>query len=73
MMNEEIFGPILTVYVYEDSELDATLGICDTASPYALTGGCSAAHRAAVYMAGPSTPRNFYLTTARSSRRPIGW
>ncbi len=37
-MKEEIFGPILTIYVYEDQKLEETLNICDTTSPYALTG-----------------------------------
>lgn len=37
-MEEEIFGPVLTVYVYEDKDLDKTLELCDTTSPYALTG-----------------------------------
>ncbi len=47
-MVEEIFGPVLTVYVYEDSKLDETLSVCDTASPYALTGAIFATDRAAI-------------------------
>ncbi|MEM9057856.1 MAG: L-glutamate gamma-semialdehyde dehydrogenase [Pseudomonadota bacterium] len=38
LMVEEIFGPVLTLYRYEDDALDATLRACDEASPYALTG-----------------------------------
>jgi 1-pyrroline-5-carboxylate dehydrogenase len=38
LMSEEIFGPVLTIYVYEDAKLDETLELCDTTSPYALTG-----------------------------------
>ncbi len=38
LMQEEIFGPVLTIFVYEDSALDATLELVDTTSPYALTG-----------------------------------
>ncbi|HVF61390.1 MAG TPA: L-glutamate gamma-semialdehyde dehydrogenase [Thermoanaerobaculia bacterium] len=38
LMQEEIFGPVLTVFVYEDSALDATVELVDTTSPYALTG-----------------------------------
>ncbi len=38
LMREEIFGPVLTIYVYEDDDLDATLELVDTTSPYALTG-----------------------------------
>lgn len=37
-MVEEIFGPVLTVYVYEDDKYEETLRICDQTSPYALTG-----------------------------------
>lgn len=35
---EEIFGPVLTIYVYEDAKLDETLALCERTSPYALTG-----------------------------------
>ena len=35
-MIEEIFGPVLTVYLYDDDEFDAILKVCDEASPYAL-------------------------------------
>ena len=37
-MEEEIFGPVMTIYVYEDDQFDETLNICDQTSPYALTG-----------------------------------
>ena len=37
-MQEEIFGPVLTIYVYEDDKFDETLDLCNTTSPYALTG-----------------------------------
>lgn len=37
-MVEEIFGPVITIYVYRDEELDETLNICDTSTEYALTG-----------------------------------
>jgi len=37
-MVEEIFGPVLTIYVYEDKALDEALELCDTGSAYALTG-----------------------------------
>ena len=38
LMEEEIFGPVLTAYVYEDKDIDKTIQLCDTTSPYALTG-----------------------------------
>ncbi len=37
-MQEEIFGPVLTIYVYEDEKFDETLELCNNTSPYALTG-----------------------------------
>lgn len=37
-MTEEIFGPILTVYVYEDDDIDQALELCDTSTEYGLTG-----------------------------------
>ena len=37
-MIDEIFGPVLTVYVYEDNMFDEVLTLCDESSPYALTG-----------------------------------
>lgn len=37
-MKEEIFGPVMTIYVYEDEKYEDTLKLCDQTSPYALTG-----------------------------------
>lgn len=37
-MAEEIFGPVLTVYVYDPADFEETLKLCDATSPYALTG-----------------------------------
>jgi len=37
-MEEEIFGPVLTIYVYKDDKFEETLEICDNTSPFALTG-----------------------------------
>ena len=37
-MEEEIFGPVMTIFVYEDDKYDETLKICDTTSPFGLTG-----------------------------------
>ncbi|RKY17024.1 MAG: 1-pyrroline-5-carboxylate dehydrogenase [Planctomycetota bacterium] len=47
-MCEEIFGPILTVYVYEDAQMDETVKLVDETSPYALTGAVFAQDRLAV-------------------------
>ena len=78
-MEEEIFGPILTVYVYNDARWTETLRLCDETSPYGLTGSVFAADRAAIeeaksllrYAAG-----NFYIndkTTAASvGLQPFG-
>jgi 1-pyrroline-5-carboxylate dehydrogenase len=45
MMREEIFGPVLTVWVYPDGEEDRALELCDTTTPYALTGAIFATER----------------------------
>lgn len=50
-MQEEIFGPVLTVYVYDDAEWDATLKLVDSTSPYGLTGGIFARDRRALVQA----------------------
>lgn len=63
-MQEEIFGPVLTVWVYKDSELDKAVDICDKTSPYGLTGAVFSRDRIAAakiceklrYAAG-----NFYI------------
>ena len=38
IMREEIFGPVLTVYVYPDAQTDAAIKLADATTPYALTG-----------------------------------
>ena len=79
LMKEEIFGPILTLHVYQDARLDETLQLCDTTSPYALTGAVFANDRSAlVHMARAlrHTAGNFYLndkpTGAVVSQQPFG-
>lgn len=37
-MQEEIFGPVLTIYVYDDEKIDDAIRLCESTSPYALTG-----------------------------------
>lgn len=48
---EEIFGPIITLYVYDDADYEKTLTLCDQTSPYALTGAIFAGDRAALQQA----------------------
>jgi len=50
-MEEEIFGPVMTVFVYKDDEFEQTIDICDKTSPYALTGSIFAADRYALNLA----------------------
>jgi 1-pyrroline-5-carboxylate dehydrogenase len=50
-MKEEIFGPVITVYVYDDANFEKTLEIIDNTSPYALTGSIFAADRKALITA----------------------
>jgi len=63
-MVEEIFGPVLSIYVYEDEEYEQTLKLCDESSQYALTGAVFAAERAAVSLALEKLEHaagNFYI------------
>ncbi|WP_321494601.1 L-glutamate gamma-semialdehyde dehydrogenase [uncultured Desulfobacter sp.] len=78
-MAEEIFGPVLTVYVYEDKEMDATLDILDSTSPYALTGAVFAKDRDvinALMRRLTHTAGNFYIndkpTGAVVGQQPFG-
>jgi 1-pyrroline-5-carboxylate dehydrogenase len=48
LMEEEIFGPVLTVFVYADIRLDEALELCATTSPYGLTGAVFARDREAI-------------------------
>jgi 1-pyrroline-5-carboxylate dehydrogenase len=48
LMQEEIFGPLLTVFVYPDAQLDEALDLCESTSPYGLTGALFAQDRAAI-------------------------
>jgi 1-pyrroline-5-carboxylate dehydrogenase len=47
-MEEEIFGPVMTIYVYQDKDFEDTLKLCDQTSPYALTGSVFAKDREAL-------------------------
>jgi 1-pyrroline-5-carboxylate dehydrogenase len=48
LMSEEIFGPVLTIYVYDDKRLEETMELCDTTSPYALTGSIFCSDRSVI-------------------------
>jgi 1-pyrroline-5-carboxylate dehydrogenase len=79
LLNEEFFGPIVTVYVYEDSKFSETLELVDGTSPYALTGAIFARDRAAVAEARDAlrwAAGNFYVndkpTGAVVGQQPFG-
>ncbi len=79
LMRTEYFGPLLSVYVYEDSRFEETLGLCATTSPYALTGAIFADDRAAVRRATDAlrfAAGNFYVndkpTGAVVGQQPFG-
>jgi len=79
LMEEEIFGPVLTIYPYEDKDFEATLELCDTTSPYALTGAIFADDRYAVETAFKKLRHaagNFYIndkpTGAVVGQQPFG-
>ena len=64
LLQEELFGPILTVYPYPDGRWEETLDLCDRTSPYALTGAVFATDRAAIQQASRrlvNAAGNFYV------------
>jgi 1-pyrroline-5-carboxylate dehydrogenase len=78
-MCEEIFGPVLTIYVYEDDQYEATLELLDDTSPYALTGAIFSKDRAAANLAVEklrNAAGNFYIndkpTGAVVGQQPFG-
>lgn len=78
-MEEEIFGPVMTIYIYEDQKYEETLKLCDETSPYGLTGAIFSNDKYAMikacrmlrYAAG-----NFYIndkpTGAMVGQQPFG-
>ena len=78
-MEEEIFGPVMTIFIYDDDNFDDTLKLCDETSPYALTGSIFSNDKYAMikacrvlrYAAG-----NFYIndkpTGAMVGQQPFG-
>jgi len=78
-MCEELFGPILTVYVYDENKYESTLKLVDETSPYALTGAVIAQDRFAVELATEklrNSAGNFYIndkpTGAVVGQQPFG-
>ena len=79
LLREEIFGPVVTAYVYPDDDWEKTLTIVDETSPYALTGAVFSRDRAAVQQATSAlryAAGNFYVndkpTGAVVGQQPFG-
>jgi len=79
LMEEEIFGPVLTVFVYPESDFSKTLELCDITSPYGLTGSIFATDKKAVVEACNTLRHaagNFYIndkpTGAVVGQQPFG-
>lgn len=78
-MCEEIFGPVMTIYVYHSENFEQTLELVDSTSPYALTGSVLARDRYAIEMATKklsNSAGNFYIndkpTGAVVGQQPFG-
>ncbi len=78
-MEEEIFGPVLTIYVYKDEEIEEALDLCDSTSIYGLTGAVFAQDREAIVKIEKRLTHaagNFYIndkpTGAVIAQQPFG-
>ena len=78
-MCEELFGPVLTLYVYDENKFEEALKLVDTTSPYALTGAVIAEDRYAIELATrklANSAGNFYIndkpTGAVVGQQPFG-
>ena len=78
-MCEELFGPVLTIYVYDENRFEETLELLDNTSPYALTGAVIAQDRRAIDLATDrlrNAAGNFYIndkpTGAVVGQQPFG-
>jgi 1-pyrroline-5-carboxylate dehydrogenase len=78
-LREELFGPVLTTYVYDDADWQGTLRLIDSSTPYGLTGAVFARDRAAISQASEALRHaagNFYIndkpTGAVVGQQPFG-
>lgn len=78
-MREEIFGPVITIYIYKEEEFEETLKLVDSTSPYALTGSIFSQDRYAAERASKvlvNSAGNFYIndkpTGAVVGQQPFG-
>jgi 1-pyrroline-5-carboxylate dehydrogenase len=78
-METELFGPVMTIYVYPENDFEATLDIVDSTSEYALTGAIFSKDRYAIALASEKLKNcagNFYIndkpTGAVVSQQPFG-
>jgi 1-pyrroline-5-carboxylate dehydrogenase len=78
-MEEEIFGPVLSIYVYDDDKFNEALTLCDETSPYALTGAVWGQDRNAIIKMSNrlrNAAGNFYIndkpTAAVVGQQPFG-
>tara|TARA_B100000795_G_scaffold85074_1_gene61780 strand:+ start:933 stop:2558 length:1626 start_codon:yes stop_codon:yes gene_type:complete len=78
-METELFGPVMTIYVYDENDFEATLDIVDSSSEYALTGAIFSQDRYAIALASEKLKNcagNFYIndkpTGAVVSQQPFG-
>jgi 1-pyrroline-5-carboxylate dehydrogenase len=78
-MEEEIFGPVMTIYLYDDKKYEETLHLCDETSPYALTGAIFSKDRYAIDLANQilvNAAGNYYIndkpTGAVVGQQPFG-
>ena len=70
-MEEEIFGPVLTIYLYEPSDWEKTMDLVDETSPYALTGCVMGTNKSAIEKAKSSImseDKEFSRTSETSSK-----
>ena len=79
LLRDELFGPIVTTYVYDERRWDDTLKLVDETAPYGLTGAVFATERAAIEQAHDAlqyTAGNFYVndkpTGAVVGQQPFG-